>query len=310
MRNAALTFFCFVAIGYAASAQRFTLLPQVGFENSKTRISYNDLRSISPLGTKFSPQANLRLNYSSRQGHGLFLGVSSTRSLVSFSFSDPENALNSFSARSGNMQFQLEGGYQFNSKPIMLSGSKHASTKKQSPAKTEKKSCSSSSRSCCSKSYSSHCGSGNTSKAKHPSLNRNKNTWVRIQPSVGMGFIPGVKTNVTSKTQGGQTIYQYNAGNFNTAFIAGAGFEFGKGRTRQFTVSINYFKGLGNLDENTISSGTAAKSVTTVLESAASGWNVKLGIPFTLAIKKPAVKKTEHRSPCGQYRMPYRCGGH
>jgi hypothetical protein len=98
MRNATLTILCFVAIGYAANAQRFSLLPQVGFENSKTKISFNDLRSFSPLGIKFSPQPGLRLNYSSKQGHGFFLGAASSRSIVSFSFSDPENGMNSFIA--------------------------------------------------------------------------------------------------------------------------------------------------------------------------------------------------------------------
>ena len=41
MRNATLTILCFVAIGYAADAQRFSLLPQVGFENSKPGRSAN-----------------------------------------------------------------------------------------------------------------------------------------------------------------------------------------------------------------------------------------------------------------------------
>ena len=308
MRNAALTILCFVALGYAANAQKFSLLPQVGFENSKTKISYNDLQSFSPLGTKFSPQASLRLNYSSKQGHGFFLGAASSRSIVSFSFTDPETGMNNFTATTGNMQLRLEGGYQFNTKPISLNKSKQSSANN-----TKKKNCSSSSRSNCSKSYSSNRCSGNSDKAKQPSFSKNKNSWVRIQPSVGMGFIPAVKTDVVTKTQSGQTTYQYNAGNWNTALIAGAGFEFGRGSTRQFTVSVNYFKGLGNLDEQTISSVSGGKSVTTILESATSGWNVKIGIPFTLGGKKPAIKnrtekKTEQRkSGCGQYRIIYRC---
>ena len=43
MRTAALTLLSFVAFGYAAKAQKFSLLPQVGFENSKTKIQYNNL---------------------------------------------------------------------------------------------------------------------------------------------------------------------------------------------------------------------------------------------------------------------------
>ena len=32
------------------------------------------------MGVKFTPQASLRLNYSSKQGHGFFLGAATSRS--------------------------------------------------------------------------------------------------------------------------------------------------------------------------------------------------------------------------------------
>lgn len=313
MRNAAFTLLCFAVFGYAANAQRFSLLPQAGFENSTTKISYNDLRSFSPLGLRFSPQASLRLNYSSKQGHGFFLGVGSNRSIVSYSFNDLENGMNNFTAVTGDMQLQLEGGYLFNSKAISLGGPKQSAAKKQSATNPAKKSCGSSSvqsRSSCGRNYTSSpgCRSGNNNKVKQPVLSKNKNSWVRIQPSVGMGFVPSVKTDVVSKTQGGQTTYQYNAGNWNTALMAGAGFEFGKGKTRQLTVSLNYFTGIGNLDDQTISSVSGAKSITTTLTSTVSGWNMKVGIPFTLGAKKPAVKhRTQQRPGCGQSRIIYRC---
>ncbi len=310
MRNAALTLLFFAVFGYAANAQRFSLLPQAGFENSTTKISYNDLRSFAPLGIRFTPQVSLRLNYSSKQGHGFFLGVGSSRSLVSFSFTDLENGMNNFTAITGDMQLQLEGGYLFNSKPISLDGSKQPAAKKQSVTNPAKKSCGSySSRSSCMKRADSpRCLFGKTNKGKQAIVKKNNNSWVRIQPSVGMGFIPSVKTDVVSKTQSGQTTYQYNAGNWNTALMAGAGFEFGQGKTRQFTVSLNYFTGIGNLDDQTISSVSGAKSLTTTLASTVSGWNMKVGIPFTLGTKKPAVKhRTMQRPECGQYKIIYRC---
>jgi hypothetical protein len=297
MRNAALLLLFFVVFGYAARSQRFSLLPQVGFENSKTKISYNDLGSFSPMGVKFTPQASLRLNYSSKQGQGFFLGVASSRSIVSFNFTDPETARNNFTTTTGNMQLRLEGGYQFNTKPISLGRSTQSSAINTN--NTERKNCCSG---------SSHCCSRNSNKARENSLAKNKDSWVRIQPSVGMGFIPAVKNDIITKTQGTQTTYQYNAGNWNTALIAGAGFEFGKGSTRLLTISVNYFKGFGNLDERTISSVSGGKAVTTTFESAASGWNLKAGIPFTLKGKNKTERKTEHRrSGCGQYRVMYRC---
>jgi len=298
MRNAALLFLL-VASGYAAKAQRFTLLPQVGFENSKTKISYNNQDAFAPLGVKFSPQASLRLNYSSKQGHGFFIGAATSRSIVSFGFADPETAKSSYAATTGNMQVRLEGGYQFSSKPIPLGKSKASSAKN-----TEKKNCS----------YrSSHCCSRNSNKSQQASSGKGNTSWLKIQPSAGMAYIPGIPSDVTTKTVSGQIVYEYNAGNWNTAFITGVGFEFGKGSTRQFTVAVNYFKGLGNLNDETITSVSSGKTVTTTLSSATSGWDVRIGIPFSLKAKSKTQNKTEkkkteqRRSGCGQYRVIYRC---
>jgi hypothetical protein len=316
MRTAALTLVTFVALGYAANAQKFSLLPQVGFENSKTTIRYNGLSSFSPLGgVKFSPQISLRLNYESKQGHGLFLGVATSRSLVSFSFADPENGMNNYTATTSDMRLRLEGGYQFSSKPIYFNKNKtnQSSAAKPDQKNAGKKNCSShTAGSQCAKNYtsSSRC-SDNANKVK-PQTQKSKGTWIRIQPSVGMAYIPTVKAGVVSKTQGSQTLYEYRAGNWNTALITGTGFEFGKNSTRQFTISINYIKGIGNLSTETISMASGIKTVTTTLQSAVSGWNMKAGIPFTLGTKKPATRtKTEKKTQqpkinCAQYRI-YRC---
>lgn len=311
MRTAAFTLICFVALGYAANSQRLSLLPQVGFENSKVNLNYNDLRSFSPIGVKFSPQASLRLNYAPKSGHGFFLGLASSRSTVSFSFADPETGMNNFISTANNMQLRLEGGYQFNSKPISLSGSKQASSKQKSAGSAKKKNCgTSTARSSCSKDYasSSRCsGKSNKQKQqKQPLLSKSKGgSWVRLQPSVGLGYIPFTKSNVTTKGQGTQTVYEYRAGNWNTAVTAGAGFEFGRKDTRLFTVSINYFKGLGK-NEETITANNGVKTTTTNLQSVASGWNMRVGIPFTLKAKKPTAKK-DRKPNCGQYRTIYRC---
>ena len=307
MRTAALILLFFVAFGYAAKSQRFSLLPQVGFENSKTKVSYNG-SSFAPLGVKFSPQASLRLNYASKPGHGFFVGLATSRSTVSFSFTDPETGMNNFAATTGNMQVRLEGGYQFNSKPIPLGKSKQTASNSKSNSQSTGKSGnhSYSGHSCCHRSYSS-CGSSNKNKESRKS----KGTWVRIQPSIGMGYIPFVQNDVVTKSQGGQTVYEYRAGNWNTALLAGAGFEFGKKNARLFTVSFNYFKGLGNLGSETISSQSGPKTVTTTLQSSVSGWDMRIGIPFTLKKSSPKNKKTEshqYKSPCGQYRVIYRCG--
>src|SRR5215510_1450001 len=120
MRAATFTLICFVAFGYAANSQKFSLLPQVGFETSKTNVSYNNQPYFSPLGVKFSPQASLRLNYASKAGHGFFFGLASSNSVVSYSFANPETGMTNYVATSDDVQLLLEGGYQFNSKKISL----------------------------------------------------------------------------------------------------------------------------------------------------------------------------------------------
>ncbi|MBL7740838.1 MAG: hypothetical protein JNK14_16580 [Chitinophagaceae bacterium] len=314
MRTAALTLFCIVAFGYAMNAQRFSLLPQVGFENSKTKISYNDLPSFAPGGVKFTPQASLRLNYSSKPGHGFFLGAATSRSVVQFSFADPETGMNNFAATTGNLQLRLEGGYQFRSKPISLSRTKQPATKTRS--ETKKKGCSSyTQKSSCSKSYSSSRCGGSSNRSTQPALAKNKGSWMRIIPSAGMGFIPAVRKDVVTKTQSGVTSYEYRAGNWQTGLIAGTSFEFGNRNTPKLTVSINYFKGIGNLNTQTIISSDNIKSTTTTLQSSVSGWNLRAGIPFSLA-KKPASKNkiakkmAERKTNCQEYRIiRYRCVG-
>lgn len=135
---------------------------------------------------------------------------------------------------------------------------------------------------------------------------------MRLQPSVGVGFIPSPKTDMLTKEQGGQTTYEYRAGNWNTALVTGMGFEFGRNRQRLATISFNYYKDIGNLNEQVISTVSANKTTVAHLQSGASGFSIKVGIPFTLAEKKPAHKqKNEYRSNkkggcCERIRLEYK----
>jgi hypothetical protein len=318
MRTAALTSFLLVAFGSAAIAQKLTLLPHVGFENSRTTISYNNLNSFAPLGGEFSPQVGLRLDYRFKQGFGPWLAISSSRSVVSYSFSDPEKGMNLFTAVSGDMQLRLEGGYQYSTKPIYFTSSKQSAARSRTykQKSTGKDGSSYFSRSNCMKNYSatSNRCAGKSSTAKKAAV-KTKGTWVKLQPSAGVGFIPSVKPDVITKTSGSQTTYEYRAGNWNTALITGMGFEFGRKNQRLFSISINYFNGIGNLSRQTITSTSGSKTTVTHLQSDASGWNVKLGIPFSIGLKKPVKKTTteyKYRKPgCGQYKLEYkyRCRG-
>src|SRR6185436_109275 len=142
MRTAALIPVIFVACCYAATAQKFSLLPQVGFENSKTKIRYNDLSSFAPAGVVTSPQVGLQLNYKIKSGHGVFLGAATSRSIVPYTFSDPETGMTNYTTATGDMQLRFETGYQFTSKPLYFKKSGKATTTnaKQTGA-TAKKNC-------------------------------------------------------------------------------------------------------------------------------------------------------------------------
>ena len=298
MRSVALVGILFIAA--AVNAQKLSLTPQVGFENSKTSVNYNNLGSFAPLGGEFNPQVSLRLDYRFKQGFGPYLGVSTSRSAVSYSFSDIENGMNMYSATKADMQLRMEAGYQFTTNPILFNKAKKPSNTSSSKSKSSgKSSCgrSYSYRSSCSKSYasrSSRCQSKSSTAGKAESKeSKNKGGWVRLQPSVGVGFIPSPPADVVSKTEGGQTTYEYRAGNWNTAFTTGMGFEFGRNKQRLMNVSINYFTGIGNMGKQTITATSGTKTSVANLESSASGWNMRIGIPFTLAEKNTSKPKSE-----------------
>jgi hypothetical protein len=312
MRSVALSGL-FIVSALAMNAQKLSLTPQVGFENSRTSVNYNNLGSFAPLGGEFNPQVSLRLDYKFKQGFGPYIGASTSRSGVLYNFNDVENGMNLYNATKANMQVRLEAGYQYTTKPIFFKPrqtSTTTSSKTKSPAKsscgnyTYRSSCSGSSSS-----QSSHCQS-KTSSAKKVE-NKNKGGWVRLQPSIGVGYIAAPTTDLVTKTGGGQTTYEYRAGNWNTAFLTGMGFEFGRNKQRLVNISINYFKGIGNMNPQTISNESGIKTNYATLESKASGWNMRIGIPFTLIPEKKPGKhtttnKTKKTSCCDKMRVEYK----
>ena len=313
MRSVALSGL-FIVSALAMNAQKLSLTPQVGFENSRTSVNYNNLGSFAPLGGEFNPQVSLRLDYKFKQGFGPYIGASTSRSGVLYSFNDVENGMNLYSATKANMQLRMEAGYQFTTKPILFNKVKKPTGSSTSKIKSSNKSsCGSySSSNSCSKSYSaqSSCCQSKTSSAKKVET-RNKGGWVRLQPSVGVGYIAAPKTDIVTKTGGGLTTYEYRAGNWNTAFLTGMGFEFGRNKQRLLNVSINYFKGIGNMGQQTISNESGIKTNYATLESKASGWNMRIGIPFTLIPEKKPGKhtttnKTKKTSCCDKMRVEYK----
>ena len=306
-------------ISLTAAAQ-LSITPQVGLENARTTVFYNELTGYVPLSGQLSPQLALRAEYKFKQQHGPFIGVSTSRSIVAYQFDNPESGMKMFNATAGDMQLRLEGGYQFSSKPIYFGKSAAKKSPAASPVKaTQDKSYN--------KSYSNYysgkaqCGRG-YNKAREDKASagaaanqgkkaREKGWYMAIQPMLGAAVIPSVNGDLQTKTAGASPTYIYNAGNWNTALITGAGFEFGQNVQKKFILTVQYLQGVGNLDKTEIHTMSGAKQTTTILRSDASAWSVRAGIPISLAKKKPAVKQVVIEQPrktekkCFEYK---KCG--
>src|SRR4030095_4236926 len=282
----------FAGITLTANSQ-FTILPQAGFENSNTKISYNNLPYVSPV-TQMQPKFGLRADYKFKNGFGPFAGISTSRPLVSYSFSDPEKGMTEYNASMGNMQAQLQAGLQYTSKPIFIK--KQTSASKTSKTVETTTSNHSSYSSGCTRNFSySGCG---TKKSTTPEKTKAQNTgWAfRLQPSAGFEFKPPNVEAVVTSPAGSQNNYTYNAGNNKTTLLTSMGFEFAKNEKRLFTLSVNYFTGLGS-NATSFTSESAGKTTTTMLNSKLSGWGASLGIPigFTKKPKATTTQKVEQR---------------
>src|SRR5215216_5823466 len=89
----------FVVFRYAANAQ-FSLLPQLGFENSRSSLGFNKLNSVAK--NNRIPQGAIRLDYKFKKGHGPFVGVATSQSIVRFNFSDLETGMDAYKVSRGN----------------------------------------------------------------------------------------------------------------------------------------------------------------------------------------------------------------
>ena len=300
----------FAGITLTANSQ-LTILPQAGFENSNTKISYNNLPYFSPV-SQLQPKFGLRADYKFKSGFGPFAGIATSRPLVSYNFVDPEKGMMEYSASMGNMQAQLQAGLQYTSKPIFFK--KQTSANKASSAKTVETTTSNQSyySSGCSR-YRSYSGCGAKKSSTAEKTKSPKTGWaLRLQPSAGVGFIPSNVNDLVVTSAGTQNNYTYNAGNNKTTLLTGMGFEFAKNEKKLFTLSVNYFKGLGD-NSTSFTSESAGKTTTTLLNSKLSGWGATLGIPisFTKKPKSAATQKVEQKPKydCQKYRMDcrYRC---
>lgn len=279
MRKAALAGLVFVACGFATNAQ-FSVTPRVGIEQALTCVKFNDNSRISPMSANFSPQVGLRADYLIDKKHGPFVGIASSRSIVTYEFTNPETGDKNFTSTQGDWKLRLEAGYQISSKAISL--------KKLVPVPAKQALQSVQSISPCA---ARKMMLAQAAAAKKPAMN------VRIQPYAGMAFIPNASTAIASAFKSNETVYQYSAGNWTSAVIGGINLAFAKGDINKYVVGIQYLKGLGNLSNETLTTASESKVMSTQLSSKSAAWNVTVGMPlnFTKPTKsKPAtIQKTE-----------------
>src|SRR5690348_6482540 len=112
MRRATLNIFVFVVFGFAANAQ-LTVLPQIGLENTRTKIFYNNLKSFAPLGAQSSAAMGVRVDYTFNKQHSPFLALSTSRSIAELNFSENANGTTFYQHTVGDYQLRIEGGYQY-----------------------------------------------------------------------------------------------------------------------------------------------------------------------------------------------------
>jgi opacity protein-like surface antigen len=262
--------------GVTAGAQ-LTLLPQLGFERSRTSIRYNDAVSFSPLGTVTELNANLRFDYKFKNGFGPYAAIGTSPAIVEFKFTHPASATNDYTAKRPSPLLALQAGYQYTSRPIRLGKSQH--TEKLSSK--EKSRCS-----------SFGCGS-----RQKPSRT-GAPPQIRLQPSLGMAYRPQIGKGEAGAVAA-NTTYQYDAGNWKTAVISRVGVELGLGKNRLLNLGIEYRKGISNGGTQTVSGFENGKPVSATFSSKSSAWGVTLGVPFTLTHpKKAPLKRTEQKKSC------------
>src|SRR5436853_637017 len=106
---------CVLLAGTAVHAQ-FSLLPYAGFEQSRNTVTNtNGLAAASVNGNL---KAGLKMNYQLKGGHSPFINLATSPAPVTFQFDKNGSLASNYEAVKGNLQFRMEAGYQYTSKPI------------------------------------------------------------------------------------------------------------------------------------------------------------------------------------------------
>ena len=274
---------CALLAGTAVHAQ-FSLLPYAGYEQSNNSLRYGSGFSASDVNENL--KAGLRADYRLKGGHSPFLNFTTSPAPVRFRFDRAGSLLNAADAVRNNLQFRMEAGYLYNSKPFQLGKKRTASlrTHETATVTSVRKS------SCGSYTYKSRCGSKTKSIQSVP---ENKTLNMRLQPALALAYIPA-STETIEQTANG---FEYTAGTWKTALVPSMGFAFAKGDKPLFTLTAFYTKALGQKEEVALTQ-IESKTIQTPLQPRTSTWGLTLGLPISFAkTKAPQVKADTETRP-------------
>jgi hypothetical protein len=269
----------------ATSHAQLSFLPQVGFEQSRTTLNYN---SLSTSGANGNLRAALKMDYRLKGGHGPYVNLGTSAAPIKFWFDNTGQLVKGMQQAKDNLQFRMEAGYQYTSKAIRFGKAKN---KMNNPATESFTETTMQKQSCGSSSYKSHCAS-KRKVAKTPLRDNTLN--MRLQPSVGLAYLPAAEESIKQTANG----VEYNATNWKTAVVPAMGFEFAKGQQRFLTLTVFYTKPLG-MQEESFTSATGNKAITTTLSPKASTWGMTVGVPFSFS-KSNAAKTKQVKKDCSK----------
>lgn len=297
MKPAAFVSALFLLVATAAHAQ-WSLLPQIGIDNPHSSLHVNGQKALSTLYGNHYFKTALRTDYRFKGGLGPYISIGSSPAALRLSFDNPENLVTNYTKEASGLQWRLEGGYGLSTQPIYFK--KGAAKNRTSKSTTQEVTRTAViKKSCGSYTYTYRCQRSKESQK----LTKNTAFNMRLQPAVGMAYLPNTKATVVQ--EGNATTYR--TGNWNTAFVSAMGFELAKGPHRFLTLQLAYTKGIGNLDTRTISTVADGKTIVTSLRSTASSWALTAGVPISLS-KKAAAVKSAPKKEVEKVKTYKRCG--
>lgn len=231
-------------------SQRLTLTPQAGIQTAPTRVLLNNSPYAAPYRTS-TAYVGVRLAYQSKQGHGPYLNLALGTSGNTYQLSEHGMLFPNAFKQAMTDVFRVEGGYQWNSKPL----------------------------------YFKRIWDNNLSAEEFAKLAK-KGWFVRLQPFAGLALEQrNGNTDDRMAFINNGTVSTYSS-NRNLVFSTGLNLEFGKNGKQAFTLGFNYIVGLRGGQTTIIDRTVNGVNYHTHLFNRSSGFNVTLGVPLTIWKKR------------------------